>query len=312
MRSTPKPFGFIHACLLLSCLVLGHPESDQVPGDTLTRFLSAIGIQSNSSHVRNIKVSGSQFRTRSIITTISLDTMDQTAVPYGSQVITYSYEKDCLKQRIDKIAGLGTLWVFARPGLEPMDYSVVVEDCDQGFAAVTKGSYSVFEPEAAPEGFLDGFLSAYMISDAYKWDPLLMDKIQTRNTFTVRYEPIEGGLLVPAVFDRTLNISVLLHPDTDLPLAIRSYEDHPFFGPSTNDLRVYDYVSADGIMIPRRYKVVYNNNRLITDFLADEVVVNGPIEEITFSPPTERQDVHIHVVDHTLTAEIGEKYANYL
>ena len=69
------------------------------------------------------------------------------------------------------------------------------------------------------------------------------------------------------VFDQSLNISVLFDPDTYLPFAIRTYEDHPFFGPSPNDLRVYDYIRVDGLMIPRHFKVMYNNKRLITDLV---------------------------------------------
>jgi hypothetical protein len=37
-----------------------------------------------------------------------------------------------------------------------MDYSVVVQDGDYGFAAVTRGSYSLFDPAGTPEGYLDG------------------------------------------------------------------------------------------------------------------------------------------------------------
>ena len=33
---------------------------------------------------------------------------------------------------------------------------MVVKDGDDGFAAVTRGSYSLFEPSGAPEGYLDG------------------------------------------------------------------------------------------------------------------------------------------------------------
>ena len=107
-------------------------------------------------------------------------------------------------------------------------------------------------------------------------------------------------------------MSILFDPDTYLPFAIRTYEDHPFFGPSTNDLRVYDYTSIDGLMIPRHFKVMYNNERLITDFLADEVSVNVDVEPSFFDVPAERGDLSVPVVDPALTAEIGEKYANYL
>jgi hypothetical protein len=107
-------------------------------------------------------------------------------------------------------------------------------------------------------------------------------------------------------------MSILFDPTTYLPFAIRTYEDHPFFGPSTNDLRVYDYTSVDGLMIPRHYKVMYNNGRLITDFLADEVAANIDVEQSFFDVPAERGNLSVPVTDPALTAYIGEKYANYL
>ena len=36
-----------------------------------------------------------------------------------------------------------------------------------------------------------------MISDGQKWDPLLLSKISA-NDSTLRFEPVEGGLLLPA------------------------------------------------------------------------------------------------------------------
>lgn len=93
--------------LSFSSLALRTRQSE-VPTDLVQRGLAAIGINSNTSDVRNVRISGSQFRTKSIVTTIALDGMDQTVVPYGSQTITYSYETGSLKQRIDKVSGLGS------------------------------------------------------------------------------------------------------------------------------------------------------------------------------------------------------------
>ena len=80
----------------------------EVPDDLMERGLNAIGIDANTTRVRNVRISGSQFRTKSMITTIALDGMDSTVVPYGHQTITYSYEEGGLKQRIDRVAGLGS------------------------------------------------------------------------------------------------------------------------------------------------------------------------------------------------------------
>ncbi|KAH9878304.1 hypothetical protein J1614_003521 [Plenodomus biglobosus] len=107
-------------------------------------------------------------------------------------------------------------------------------------------------------------------------------------------------------------MSILFNPDTHLPFAIRTYEEHPFFGPSTNDLRVLDYTSVNGLMIPRRFKMVYNNEHLTTDFRADEVSVNIDVEPTFFEIPTERSASTIPIVDPAWTSEVGEKYHNNL
>lgn len=69
----------------------------EVPDDLMERGLNAIGIDANTTRVRNVRISGSQFRTKSMITTIALDGMDSTVVPYGNQTITYSYGEGGLK-----------------------------------------------------------------------------------------------------------------------------------------------------------------------------------------------------------------------
>ncbi|KAH6866456.1 hypothetical protein BKA58DRAFT_412605 [Alternaria rosae] len=278
-----------------SSLALRTSQSE-VPTDIVQRGLAAIGINSTTSDMRNVRISGSQFRTKSIVTTIALDGMDQTVVPYGSQTITYSYETGNLKQRIDKASGLGTLWMFARPELDPMDYSVVVQGGDDAFTAVVRGSYSLFDPTATPEGYLDVTTASKILISA--------------NDSTLRFQPVGGGLLLPAVFDEALNMSIIFNPDTYLPFAIRTYEYHPFYSPSTNDLRVYDYISVKSLMIPRHYKTMYNNERLCTDFLADDISVNIEVEPSFFDIVAERDELSTPVVDPAPTAEIGEKHSN--
>jgi hypothetical protein len=49
-------------------------------------------------------------------------------------------------------------WTWARPVLNPIDMSLVIRDGDDGYAAVLKGSYSLFAPGAPPSGPLDGAL----------------------------------------------------------------------------------------------------------------------------------------------------------
>ncbi|CAN9387294.1 unnamed protein product [Alternaria sp. RS040] len=130
--------------------------------------------------------------------------------------------------------------------------------------------------------------------------------------FTLRSELVESGLLLPAVFHQSFNLSGLFDPNTYFPFAIRTYEDHIFFSPSTNDLRVYNYIRINRLMRPCHFKIIYNDKRLITDFVADEIFVNFEVESSFFDVLAECGTLNIPVVDPALTAYIGEKYANYL
>ncbi|XPS73371.1 hypothetical protein M3J09_005519 [Ascochyta lentis] len=51
---------------------------------------------------------------------------------------------------------LVALWVFARPNLDPMDYSLGVLGKNGSFAADFQGSFANFAPDAPPEGLVDG------------------------------------------------------------------------------------------------------------------------------------------------------------
>lgn len=101
------------SALLMGSLVSAAPQKGEIPADIMERAMAAIGIRSNITEVRNLRISGTQLRTKSIGTCIALDTMDCTVVPYGSMDITYSYEASSLLQRVDKVAGLGSKFASA-------------------------------------------------------------------------------------------------------------------------------------------------------------------------------------------------------
>ncbi|KAH9881117.1 hypothetical protein J1614_001611, partial [Plenodomus biglobosus] len=311
-------------------------RQNEPPADLLDRALVATGLASNTSNIQNIRIGGSHFRTRSIALTLSLNSMDRVVVPYGTHTMTYDYSGSSLMQRIDKIDGLGgmspvvnllqppALWAFARPRLDPMDYSLVIRGGSDGFAAVVRGSFDYMQPSAPPAGLLDGSVAAVFIRDSYKWNPLLLQQvlrdyldqqrlvIKANGRFDLRYEEIEDGFRIPAVYDQVTGLSVLFDADTYLPYLIRSYEDHTFFGPSTNDLRVYNYTKVNNIMVPNHYKVIYNNRRLITDFLADDIAINPSVPAGFFDAPGNLAPQHVPVVDDSITALLGEQLASYI
>lgn len=117
------------------------------------------------------------------------------------------------------------------------------------------------------------------------------------------------------VFDPSLNLSIILDANTHLPYIIRSFEDHQIFGPSTNDLMVYNYTSINGVMFPRRFKIVYNNVHLLADFLVDRVDVNPVFPAGFFNPLPISANAPVPALEISTeygSAEIGEYSSNML
>lgn len=114
-------------------------------------------------------------------------------------------------------------------------------------------------------------------------------------------------------------MTVIFDPNTNLPHTIRSYEDHYIFGPSTNDLSVYNYTKANGVMFPRRFKTYYNGNaatQLLADFLVDAVTVNpklpsGYFDGLPTSATETVMEKPVMVPDYGF-AQVGEWSTNNL
>ncbi|KAL5583885.1 hypothetical protein FOVSG1_015236 [Fusarium oxysporum f. sp. vasinfectum] len=219
-------------------------------------------------------VGNSILRSKSMLLSVSTEGLDAPVMCTGRQNLTFSYDRMHVKQRIDRHADLGPIWTFARPDLKPMEYSFVIEGGDNGFAAVVEGSYSVIDPDGEASGYVDGLLASYLITEAYKWDPLLLLKISTSKQVTARTERSAIGDEVPAVYDESTGIAILFDSDTHLPHIIRSYEDHPIFGPSTHDLLIYNYTDVGGVKFPQRFKTIYNNKHVTADYAADRILIN--------------------------------------
>ncbi|KAH9225404.1 hypothetical protein K456DRAFT_1731948 [Colletotrichum gloeosporioides 23] len=308
--------------LLLSSFAFGHRlhhrQNDSVedPAALLARGIEALGGQDVIDSISSLSYYGETIlRARTLMMGISLTGVDNAAVTAGRQNVTFSFDGNNVRQRIDKVAALGPGWTFGRANLSPMDFSLIVNGGETGFAAVVKGSYDLYNPTGDPQGYLDGLLASYLISEAYKWQPLLLSTILSNNKFTYRSGASEAGVELHGVHDDSLNLTVLFNPDTNLPYIIRSYEDHPFFGASTHDLLVYDYAEVGGVQAPQRFKTIYNGKHIIADYRADQVLVNPAISEDLFTVPGNatipQASVPVRDVQYDFS-EIGETSANFL
>ncbi|KAH7402739.1 hypothetical protein BKA66DRAFT_564639 [Pyrenochaeta sp. MPI-SDFR-AT-0127] len=297
----------------------GHRENGyevQDPKALLNQAITALGGSDNIAALNDVTYVGQTIlRGKTLMLAISLHGVDNAGVAAGRQNITFAFDEPHIKQRVDRFAMLGPAFTFGRANLQPMDYSMVVKGGDKGFAAVVRGSYNLYNPGGEPTGYTDGLLAEYMISEAHKWDPLLISSILSNSNFTFRQEEVGAGVQLKGVHDENLGITVLFDPQTNLPNIIRSYEQHPFFGPSTHDLAVSNYIVVNGVQLPRRFKTIYNNKHLIGDYRADEVLANSQISSGLFSVPGNgtipKTSIPIRDPEYSF-AEIGETSALFL
>ncbi|PSN63136.1 hypothetical protein BS50DRAFT_648585 [Corynespora cassiicola Philippines] len=238
--------------------------------------IEALGGYDSVENVRTVTYRGNQiFRTRALIQSYTVGNADVAVSTAGGQNMTFSYEDGYIKQRIDRAHQLDRIWVVGRPQLEPVEFSMVVQTGTDGYACVVEGSNGIFVPST---GYIDGLMAAFYVHEAQQWSPILLKQILLNNASTASYEVVEAGQQFPAVHDSTLNLTVIFNPSTNLPHLIRSHQEHPVYGPSTDDLMLHNYLSVEGVMFPQRFKRIYNSEQILLDYLVDEVLVNTELD----------------------------------
>ncbi|RMI95824.1 hypothetical protein CDV36_016379 [Fusarium kuroshium] len=288
-------------------------QDAQPPGDILAAGIEALGGMDNISRIETVSYVGPRiYRTRTVMESFSITGLDKFTSTTGQQNISFSYDGPYIKQRIDRFHQLDAAWGWARPLLEPFNFSLVIQGGSEGFAAVVAGSYNLLAPGAPPSGYRDGLQAAFHISEANKMSPLLLTAIRSSN-YTQVEEEISTGERLPAVYDPALDLTVIFNPNTSLPYIIRSYEDHRLWGRSTHDLLVHDYAQTEGVMFPRRFKTFYNGNLPLGDYLVDEVLINQVADPAHFDGPEGLTELNTPAHDDSYGfAEIGEYTASYL
>lgn len=83
--------------------------------------------------------------------------------------------------------------------------------------------------------------------------------------------------------DEQLNITVVFDPETNLPLLIRTFEDHPILGRTTNDLLLFNYTRVDGLLFPRTQKIVYGDEVILEETVVSRIYVNPRFEQGHFN-----------------------------
>lgn len=90
----------------------------------------------------------------------------------GRQSISLSFTKDGnLKERLDRKYKYNEYWIWAFPNLDPpIEYSIVLEDGEDGYACFTKGSNSFYTADPkTPAGYADPYLTDYLIQQSHQF-----------------------------------------------------------------------------------------------------------------------------------------------
>ena len=221
---------------------------------------------------------------------------DQTIATVGTQTISYDLSggADSIIQRIDKDYALGEFWYFGRPQLNAVNVSIVTRNNpNNGYSCYVSGSENIYLPPEATLGYADRESSYYSLSEndrqlmnvitAAFANILLRDAARLYPKLLLGFKAtpvlqastlVSHGVSYPALTDAYLNITVAFDSKTFLPHIVRAYEDHHIFGNSTSDFILYNYTAVAGVQIPRRIKLMYNEDNLLVDALIGDIEAN--------------------------------------
>ncbi|KAK6216994.1 hypothetical protein QIS74_07108 [Colletotrichum tabaci] len=281
---------FVSGVLGVSALLSREGGATPDPRALLEQGIEALGGAVNIAQVHGVTYSGSKsYRTKTLMQSFSLDGVDRGVSVLGTQDVSFSFDGPQIKQRLRVDHQLDGFWSgFSRPNLDHVGFTIIIQGGDDGFAAVTEGNRNMFDPSAGPQGYVDGVLAAYLIKEANKMSPFLISKILANNNFTYREEALWTSERLHGVYDGNLDLTVLFDPETSLPYAIRSAENHDIFGPSTNDLVMYDYIDSNGVKFPTGWKTFYNGRHLLMTSGVSQVLVNPSFATGFFDGPSDR------------------------
>jgi hypothetical protein len=80
------------------------------------------------------------------------------------------------------------------------------------------------------------------------------------------------------VHDDHLNLTIAFDPESHLPFLVRSFEDHPIFGPVGKDLQLYSYTEVEGILFPQQQKTLYREDFVLEHTAISRIHVNSTFE----------------------------------
>ncbi|KAL7935120.1 hypothetical protein V8C35DRAFT_279576 [Trichoderma chlorosporum] len=265
--------------VLLASPAVTHTVRDSSVDTLLSKGIEALGGAKAIDGLHGVTFqAASIYRSRSLMQSYELNLADTAVAISGQQNISFSFTSDELVQRIDRRWTPSSYWSWARPSLDPFDFSLVVRGGNDGYACFVRGNNQVWLPSNATSGYTDSALAEYLVLHGEMLSPILLSKLKSSHDTKASKVQI-NGIEYPAVQQRSSDITVIFDPDSHLPFIIRTIENHNIYGKSTNDLYLTDYRSVNGVYFPHRVQTVYNStsqalNAPLEDFQIETVTVN--------------------------------------
>ncbi|KAL7934339.1 metallo-beta-lactamase superfamily protein [Trichoderma chlorosporum] len=289
--------------------------SNQNAASLVNKAIQALGGRNVLEGLTGITYESSIYRTNTLAENYHLFQIDNYVDIRASNNISFTWDKDnTLYQRIDRAYQRSYYFFFAQPTAAPGSFSLTMKDGPTGYACYVNGNYNFFDDVTETSGYTDGIIAAYLLYEARKANPKLLLEVEKHqiSSQVVEYHDVQHQ----AVLDETMNILIIFDNASGLPYIIRSFENHDIYGPTTNDLLLFDYASVNGFMYPQRQLQFYNATSIVADGTYPAAQVNPtfaadffdglPLSQTTTTPaPPKSQPGYGH-------AELGEYWRNSL
>jgi hypothetical protein len=99
------------------------------------------------------------YRSQTIQQNYNLGKSDQFVSIQGQQNISFAFPSPTnpsLRQRIDRHFQPSDYWIWGTGRLDPINYSLVVQSGNDGFACYTRGNNLIYLPRDLTVGYVDG------------------------------------------------------------------------------------------------------------------------------------------------------------
>ena len=154
-----------------------------------------------------------------------------------------------MKERVDRKYRYNDYWIWAFPDLTPpIDYTLLLEDGEDGYACFTKGSNAFYGADPTiPCGYADPYLTDYVIQQSHQFAlPWLLQRfsLDASKLETSTYHDNNNNATYQSLSHPEMGLTMLINSTSHLPYLVRTMENHQIFGESTSYIIMSNYTAV--------------------------------------------------------------------